>query len=179
MRPAYHIPLADNDLKRIGEICAIQGQIEYLMQNIVGRLLKLGSTDARLAVMGGTGIKANANVFIQVARNKLKDADLLKIAEGAFRDIAKLTEGRNDFVHAFYAHGDEDRDGGFTLTGGDTSEPFMDNIVAIRTGNRKRRKVEDIQIVRNEAARVSLALAHIDFALMTDRPEHSPWLCKF
>lgn len=29
--PAYDIPLTDDELKTLGELCAIQGQVEYLM----------------------------------------------------------------------------------------------------------------------------------------------------
>ena len=112
INPAYHIPLQDLDLVMIGEICAIQGQIEYLMQNIVRQLLAV-KIETVLAILCSTSIKINANIWINIVREKCNEAEALKVSEEAFEKMESLVKGRNDFVHAIYAQGGNSGSSGF------------------------------------------------------------------
>lgn len=183
---AYDIPLTDADLAAIGQICAIQGQIEYLMQQIVQRLLQTNHA-ATTAIMTSTNsFPRISEVWLSVVRDKCKEPHLVGIAEEAFKRMTSLTQGRNHFVHAFYAQ--SGGNGGFGLTRGSAnSDRFLehlaklDTIVAVRTRDRKMRSKGGIVGVRDDAAKISCALAHVLHEL-TRPPEWkaqaiapSPW----
>jgi len=68
--PAYAIPLSQTELSLIGEICAIQGQIEFLMQTITRTLLGVDHVTV-LAILGSTTIGTNADIFIKIVRLKV------------------------------------------------------------------------------------------------------------
>ena len=59
--PAFHIALGDEELKMVGEICAIQGQIEWLMLSTVTHLLELDQAAAD-AVMAATSLETKAKI---------------------------------------------------------------------------------------------------------------------
>lgn len=99
--PAYHIPLSPVQLRQIGQLCAIQAQIEWCMQMAVMKLLKL-SIKTTLKVMQSTSIRTNSEIWISTIREKVTDPQGLAWAEHAYSQIDKLSEGRNDFVHALY-----------------------------------------------------------------------------
>ena len=54
--PAFPIPLLQTDLAMIGEFCAIQGQIETLIQR-TAKLLLAVSDDAIMAILGSTSMR--------------------------------------------------------------------------------------------------------------------------
>jgi hypothetical protein len=112
LEPAFHIPLTDAELKLIGEICAIQGQIEYLIHNIVEQLLGT-SRDTTNTLLGSTSIRTNSEIFIKVMEDKCHHEKLKSLAESILTDIKTLSEGRNDFIHALYAQSHDG--GGFSL----------------------------------------------------------------
>jgi hypothetical protein len=61
--PAYHIPLSDSELRLVGEIAAIQGQIEYLLGQAMQAMLDI-STDAVYATMHSASLKINTLIFV-------------------------------------------------------------------------------------------------------------------
>ena len=71
------------------------------MQMVVRKLLGL-SLKSTLKVMGSNSIRSNSEIWISVIREKLTDIDAKAWAEFAYSQIDKLSEGRNDFVHALY-----------------------------------------------------------------------------
>jgi hypothetical protein len=173
MEPAYHIPLTDAQLMLLGELCAIQGQIEYGMQQIVRRLEGISPAQTR-QLMGANGMRNNAERFIVIVRNKCKEASLVAIAENAFKSLDKFSAGRVDFVHAIYGTDESD---GFSLSFNTAS---AGQPVAVRTRNHKKTQLSSLQKVRDEAARISCAMAHIYFCLMARKSaSSSPWLGKF
>jgi hypothetical protein len=176
MQPAYHIPLNDADLRTIGELAAIQAQVEYFMQHVVRTLLQL-SHDATLTVMGSTSIRINAEVFIALAREKCSDQNLLKTAEYIFEAVESLSKGRSDFLHALYAIPSNHEKGGFMLSGG-IGKP-LGEAAAYRTKNFKKTDLSELRNVRDKAAQVSCALAHLDWRLMGGAEQDSPWLGRF
>ncbi|MGH7015228.1 MAG: hypothetical protein ACREEL_13940 [Stellaceae bacterium] len=55
IKPAYHIPATDEELRLIGEPAAIQGQIEWMMQHTL--IFSLGTLpDAARAILGSAGV---------------------------------------------------------------------------------------------------------------------------
>jgi len=176
MQPAYQIPLTQKQLGTLGEICAIQGQIELTLQNTVRHLLGVPHKTV-LAIMGSTSVRTNSEIFIEVARCKCDKPDLLRIAEDAFILIKDLSEGRNDFVHAIFG---TTSGGGFRLTSGGL--PFgQHESSAMRVRNRKKRPACELQDVRDIAAKISCALAHFDACLVQkmDADSLTPWRGKF
>jgi len=88
-------------LRQIGQLCAIQAQIEWSMQMVVMKLLAL-SIKTTLKVMQSNSIRTNSEIWISTIREKVSDERALAWAEHAYSQIDKLSEGRNDFVHALY-----------------------------------------------------------------------------
>ena len=171
--PAFQIPLTQVEHCLIGEICAIQGQIDYLMQSAVKRWLVVDHA-TMLAVMGSTAIRRNADIFVKVAREKCKwHPERLELAESIFAQIEALATARGGFVQAVYALRDAQ-----SPPSAEDATPILKNIVGVRTKNRNQRPVGNIEKVRNEAARISRALAHLEW-LMTRGDAPSPWHGKF
>lgn len=174
--PAYHIPLDQRELSLIGEICAIQGQIEFLLQRIVWHLLET-SLDTATRIMGSASLRTNAEIFVRLMTDKCKDATLVSMAIDTFQAFESLTTGRNDFVHAVYGRKHDHGDGiSLHVFEGHTESVSLTNIVAQRTSNQKTRTVGDIQDVRNQAAVISCRLAHIHASLLG---VPSPWSDRF
>ena len=174
--PAYAIPLSQTELSLIGEICAIQGQIEFLMQTITRTLLGVDHVTV-LAILGSTTIGTNADIFIKIVRLKvLSHPNGLCAAEFAYAGIRELAEGRNDFVHALYAHAAGPD--GFVLALEHRARAPM-KVVAIRMKKHTRREVTDLQLVRDHAAKISCALAFLNQALQAGDDARNPWRGKF
>jgi hypothetical protein len=107
--PAFEIPLTDSERIALGELCVIQGQIEHLLNMIIvtiaSRKVPVGTPftissawERKMHAMLGVSVK---EWIIQV-RQEVVDDTILDTCEGIFRDIERLCEDRNDFVHATY-----------------------------------------------------------------------------
>jgi hypothetical protein len=167
--PAFHIPLGDEELKMVGEICAIQGQIEWLMLSTVTHLLELDQAAAD-AVMASTSLEANAKIWLQVIRSKRVDPDIYHIAKLAYSELKSFIKGRNDFVHVFYAKEiavQFSEISGKAITYG--REPVSDTgeIVAIRTRGRRQRLAGEIRSVRDQAGELSQKFLQVENWLLT------------
>jgi hypothetical protein len=177
MEPAYHIPLTEAELRLIGETCAIQGQIEFLMQNAVMHLLDAEFHTA-LTIMGSTSIHTNAEVWLAVIRDKCDDSELVALAQQIKNDLGAAAKGRNDFVHALFAIATAD---GLSIKLNRT-KPSTDaeggTPVAVRTKTRNQRPASDIQAVRDRAANISRAMAHLNHCLFRGKAALSPWRDK-
>jgi hypothetical protein len=161
MEPAYHIPLEPEQLRTLGEICAIQGQIEYLLQHATQRLLKLSHAEM-LAKLKSDRLTDNAKIFLDAAHQNCSKADLIELAERVHSQIELLAADRKDFLHAIFA--DAPSGGGFTLASG-IGIPIVTNPTAVRTKNRAMRPASELIQVRDQAAWISCALAHFEFCL--------------
>ncbi len=183
--PAFHIPLKDKELKLVGEIAAIHGQIEYLLGHCVCFMTGI-SNDAMLAVMHSASLKINAHIFVEVARTKVATQGLRDLAENIFARMEALSKGRNDFIHAIYA---SDAVGpSFMLFIGPADQiptpegnPSIGEAVAVKTGSYRKRSVSDLRAIRDEAAKISCALAHFERCAMTgqDVIAPTPWRGKY
>src|SRR5262245_59992230 len=159
MEPAYHIPLTESELRLIGETCAIQGQIEDLMQQAVWQLLGDLSNATTLKIMGSTSMHTNADIWLAVIKDKCGDKAVVQMAQQVKSDLGEAAKGRNDFVHALFATASPDGSG-FGIA---TDKSVMDGpTVAVRTRTRARRPASDIQHIRDRAARISRTIAHIN-----------------
>lgn len=181
--PAYYIPLSPSERQLLGEIAAIQGQIEYLLGRAVQSMLSI-SNDASFAIMHSPSLKANTLIFVTVARTKATSDELRTLAEDIFSRMESLAKGRNDFIHAIYATLTLDETGYTLSTGG---RP-IGKAIAIKTGRHTKRLASELQSVRDEAAKVSCALAHFEHCLVASRgagsatnlaASPSAWLGKF
>lgn len=173
MRAAFQIPVSAETLQTIGELCAIQGQIEWCFQNTVRNLLEIEQPTG-LAIMGSTSIGANAEIWIRVVREKIADKQAVQFAELAYKEISILAQGRNDFVHAVYGSPKGEPGEWFLRPDLERLSPAV-GAVAVRVRNRSVKETSTLNEVRDKAALTSLLVAHVNWiAFEGDGP--SPWL---
>jgi hypothetical protein len=186
IEPPLPIPLTDQQLKAIGETCAILGQIDLFMQETVMWLLNV-SVPTAAAIMGSTDARARAGVWKQIVETKCQSTQTKDLAETALKQFEKLSGQRNDFVHAFFGTVVERVHGGITeqaiylhmhpteLLAGRQGTP-----VAIKVRNRKHRPASAIETLRDEAA----TAAHLFHQIVSStffqwRDEHGSSRGKF
>lgn len=160
--PAYTVPLTDAQLSLVGELTAIQGQIEELLLRTVTALLGLERRTASV-ILGSSKIADNTNIWATLIREKHTDPDLLLWVKHAKKEIEALAADRNDFVHAYFAFGTADLDRMLSeAPGGHPHIPKPhQTVVAARVRTGRRRDVADIRKVRDRAAVLSCMVAHI------------------
>lgn len=153
----------------VGEICALQGQIEEALQDCVRNVLGLSSKATR-TIMGSNSLRVNASIWAHVVIEKgPKDADVRWAVDQAVKMFESHTTARNDFVHAVFSqmmtNTDEDGAQFHTLVrthGGpfrivDGAKVTVPPTVAIRTSTRKLTPVKTLKGARDFASR----LAHL------------------
>jgi hypothetical protein len=178
-KAAYHIPLTDDELKMLGEICAIQGQIEYLIAHTISMAINL-NPKATNAILDRNTLSGNADIWREVIRARAGQQSTRDAADEAFKEIVALTEGRNDFVHAFFAKevkvdlfGKGEPSTGILLSPGPDSNPGT--VVGIRTRGGKKRPAAEIKSVRDRAAELSVKVKKIDDEMWKTRiPQRRP-----
>lgn len=174
MKPAYHIPLSDDDLKLLGELTVIMGQIDENMVTGITGLIRVDRPTAN-AIMGSTKVQDNANIWAMIIRQRHKDKRLLWLVDVAVKEFQALTTGRNDFMHAFYVELDEK-----TGTSRWAPNPLVwdeawpTHAKRVRTG--KSRPATDIKTVRDHAAWLSCLIAHVSDWLAVGSEPPGPWL---
>src|SRR5438045_2729111 len=99
IKPAFRIPLAYTELKMLGELCAIQGQVEHLLVHTLHYVLDVRLETAR-AILSSNSIHTNAKTWIAIFQEKCNDKQVLEWAKSGFGLVEGITRGRNDFVHA-------------------------------------------------------------------------------
>jgi hypothetical protein len=137
----------------IGEICALQGYIESCMERDARVLL--GLTPKTMSKIFSASIRVNADIWIQVIRERCKHQETIKEAEKAYKEIADLSKDRNDFVHAVYQY-------------------YKDLVVATNIKKGTFRHVKELKNVRDQAARVAQKMTYIDHWILTDRASLAP-----
>lgn len=152
----------------LGELCAIQGQVEYLLAETLRCLLGVSVSTARV-LLGSNSVRVNSEIWISLFREKCTHPEILKEAEAAYALIKTISEGRNDFIHAIFAWGGGK---GWTITGW-TQHRFNSSSppIALRVRNLKQRPVSELVDVRNNAAELSCILARIDDFFMPQEPD--------
>jgi hypothetical protein len=181
MLPAYHVPLTDDQFKLIGEICAIQGQIEWMMLTTVREALGIPK-ELALRIMGSSAIGTNADIWIRCVRKKQRNKFMLAMAQRAFDEIKDLAEGRNDFVHAaYFARDPTNPDFPFVYFAeeGLPAVATGNEAVAVRVRNDKTVPINKLKEVREKAAEISVRIAHVNWVTIIQRRYRdwqSPWL---
>jgi polysaccharide pyruvyl transferase WcaK-like protein len=182
--PVFPIPLTQDQLALIGEICAIQGQIEVLMQEMIHTALRLKPETAR-KILGSNSIRTNADVWRDILLDGAIDAEFIEVMKRAHKAIATLAKGRNDFIHADYQAdavvtfvNDKGEPIDFQNAEGSTIKFVNSEATAVRVRDRSTRPVKELKMVRDEAARISRMIGHL-WALLRGDPVHSPWRGKF
>jgi hypothetical protein len=160
--PAFRIPLNNSELKTLGELCAIQGQVEHLLVYTLHYVLDLPLESAR-TILASNSLHTNAKMWIEIFRAKCADQQLLTTAEAAFALVERTTRGRNDFVHALYA---VPKGNMWMLDhvpkGSSHKHSKGSEAIAIRTRDiGKKRSIAELEAVRNDAAKLSGLLADI------------------
>jgi hypothetical protein len=159
INPAFHIPLSDEELKALGELAAILGQIEWLMQLTVSILM---GTTVELAqkLLGSTSIQANFNIWLSVIKEKSNNKLVVNMAVAVVDRLAEITEGRNDFFHAYFANATTN--GLFVLQKTLTGD--VGPVVAVRVRNSKATPLAKLHTIRNRAAQLSRYVGYIYWA---------------
>lgn len=178
MFPAYSIPLTENDLILLGELTVILGQIdEEMVRTVSGLVMSDRPTAAK--IMGSTAIANNSSIWAALIGIRSSDLDLLWLVDHAEKEIAEVSKGRNDFIHAFYR--EKLSFGGFIHT---TSNELVElrpesskDTHAMRVRNSQNRPISELPPLKERAARLSCLIAHIGHCLSPDAINHpSPWL---
>ncbi len=120
----------------IGELCAIQGQIETLIQRTAKLLLSV-SDELIMAILGSMSIRVNCDIWIKICREHVNDPGLLKVAEEAYKSVTTISEGRSAFVHAIFEN--EHRIATVPLDGIIIVSKIIATPVAIRVKNRNKK----------------------------------------
>ncbi len=121
-------------------------------------------------------MRANSDLWIKICRERIKDSGLLQLAEQTHKITENLSKSRSDFVHATFEN--EHHSVTVPLDGIVAISRITTTPVAIRTKNRKKADITELKKARDEAARMSRILAHIEHVLKNE-PQPSPWLGKF
>ena len=112
MSPACYVTASDDELRMLGELCAIQGQIEWVMQLTVAILRRVTLPSAR-KLLSSPNFTANANVWLTHIEKRQPREDIKGIARAVVREIRDIGQGRNDFIHAVFVT--DNGDGLFVL----------------------------------------------------------------
>lgn len=158
--PVFHIPLSDDELRTIGELCAIQGQIEFFMQLTVKVLLKVWMPSARKR-LGSPNITENAKVWLAAVEKHVPREDIKELARLVVEEIEGIRHGRNDFVHAVFAIAGE-KEGDFWMQRnivGEISQQGEKPAVAVH--NLKTIPIKNLKETRDKAAAISRFISHI------------------
>ncbi len=151
--PAFHIPLSADELKALGELVAIHGQIEYLMEEMTRLALAVNVETAR-KILGSAGAKTNSDVWIAIIREKCaKRPNALAAAEAAFALMPEISQHRNELIHAIFV---SQFPGGIYI--GTQPDPNMGKAVARRFKPRTITAATEIAGRRDKAAIASVAM---------------------
>ena len=112
VHPAWPIPISIEEKLALGELVAIQGQIEHMMRLALDYSTYGGNRERK---NGGEPIYPYVSIraaplglavgtWITTLRKRLKRSDLLNAAEALAARIKDHVETRNAFIHGTYAH---------------------------------------------------------------------------
>lgn len=175
MKPAFHISLTATEIRLVAELAAIQSQIEWLMQLSLVDILGCKFATAR-KILGSTNMAPNSEIWIAAIREKTKPTDeKAQWAEWAFSEMAHIAKGRNDFLHTLFGFTD-DQGANVWFQWAHIAKPRLEKRerIALRVKSAVRAPIEELEAVRNRAAYLSIAMAHIE-ALFDSGDGKSPW----
>jgi hypothetical protein len=180
VRPAYQIPLNQDELAHLGTLIAIFGQIDDLMVQLVSHLLNIDRPAANV-VMGSTSVETNVQVWFETIRNRTKDEDILWLIEQVRKEFPDVTMKRNGFIHAVFFHRTMPIPGVGMVTGGGG---FLGGTFIVRPAPLARRykkggpsqSVDELPKLIEQCSRLSCMVAHVDHLMAGNPATSSPWL---
>jgi hypothetical protein len=175
MEPAYHIALTATQKRMIAELAATQSQIEWLMQLTVMHLLEVSGEAARV-IMGSTSLAANAQIWISVVREKHPEDGCRAWAEVAFKQMSDLAKSRNDYLHSVYGYGETADDISFMFSHVIEPTDKVFPTAGIRVKTLAIAPLSRLRAARDQAARLTVILAHIEWEASPEDFDASPFL---
>lgn len=164
-QPAWPIPLSMEEKLALGELVAIQGQIEHMMRLALDYSTYGGNKERK---NGGEPIYPYVNLraaslglavgtWITTLRKRLKRPDLLDAAEALAVRIKDHVETRNAFIHGAYAHfpHQDGRPSGMLFDVREEMRGVPGPVMAFRAKDWDLRPAAAILAARNEAAILS------------------------
>jgi hypothetical protein len=179
MFPAYSIPLTEKDLILLGELTVILGMVDEEMVVAVSGLIQ-ADRPTTAKIMGSTQIANNAAIWASLINLRCSNIDILWLVDHAQKEIAAVSAGRNDFIHAFYR--ERLPSGAYTYSSSNEMVELRpetsENTHAMRVRNSQNRPVSELATLHERAARLSCLVAHIGYKLAPhgEGREHTPWL---
>lgn len=162
MEPAFPLVLTNDDHRLIGEIVEIMGQVDEIVIQMIARLRAVDRAAVIKDVAGSVADKA-ANMK-QAIRNRISDPEILSLADLAGREMKKVADRRNAFIHALFKG---DYASGYM-------EPGYQATSATNFRSQQKRPTTELDVLCVDATRLSCLIAHLDHLLKT--PEPSQWL---
>jgi hypothetical protein len=169
MEPARPLVLTDQEHALIGELVEIIGLTDDIMVQTVARLLRVDRAAAN-KIMGSTNARDNAAIWEHVIRQRTKKPTLLQLVAIAKKEMPKLAEARNDFIHALFET--DYVEPGYV-------EPGYQTTSARRTKSGRTAPTRELESVRNRAATLSCLVAHVDHLTKGGGHGRSPWRGKY
>jgi hypothetical protein len=166
VEPASPLVLTKEQHAFIGELIEILGQVDEIMIQTVGRLLRVDREVAN-KIMGSTNSAVNAAIWDRVIRNRTSEAETLALVSIAMPELTAVAGSRNDFIHAQFT-------GTYAAPG--YMQPGYQATSAIRLKSGRTTPTSKLQDLRDQAATLSCLVAHIDHCTTegVDR-DKSPW----
>jgi len=165
MRPAFHIPLTEDELRTLGEIAAIQGQIEFFMSRVAALLLGLPPGNASL-VLGTTSAHARAKAWRAITDYKIPDGAWRERGEAISAEYIQFTQRRNDLIHGLFAYSLSEL-GGILIGPNEVTDLVADRVNFAVKGSRRDTQICELQDVRDQAARLTHELNKLWQALVS------------
>jgi hypothetical protein len=150
----------------LAELVAFTGQIEHLMRLVLDRST-FGPRDrgSQVAIHPFVFIHDKTlgpaqSTWIKALRKRLTSNDFRQRAEVLATRIEGHINGRNHFLHAVYAHFPMDggRATGLLMSVAEHARGLPGPVMARRTKTSELRPVEEVLVVRDEAASISAEL---------------------
>lgn len=159
----------------LGELVAIQGQIEHLMRLILDRssyapqgTKSSGAPVHPLVNISKLPLGQAVQTWIATLRKRFRQPDLLASAEALATRITTHVETRNAFLHATYAHFPmhDGRPTGILFEVREDARGVPGPVMAFRAKDWDLRPVAQIKDARDEAAGIARALWELREALL-------------
>lgn len=176
-RPAYDVPLSEDDLVHLGQIVVILGQIDDDMTRSITGILGVDRPTANKIMRAQDPI----DIWAGVLKGRCDDRDFDPALALAASETKGVQKDRNDFIHADYRPAFSFQGDWVTVRGNGLggAEEWPGKVIASRSRDQKRRHVDELSELRNRAARASRLVAQVCHAVAPHGSwEGSPWFAS-
>jgi hypothetical protein len=151
IEPAEPLVLTRDQHATLGELVEIMGLLEHLLIRSVERVDPLAAKEMRKS-LGGEKARC---LWSKAISGRVSDARIATLIPVAEKELEEVAQDRNDFVHALF-EGDYAK-GYF--------QPGYQATSAIRSKTGVKRSTDDLQNIRDRAAKLSCLIAQIENAV--------------